>query len=323
MPTHSIRQQLAFLILLIADWSWLGEAFSAVSTTTTSATDTTLSVPLSIFIEDTDAYGVVYNGNYLKFYDRALFEAVVDEGADDWSIIRVDKHRFKSSPKLGDGVIIEGTRVAAAAGQYENDDIATIDQIWDVEMKDPGDGTVHNTARLSLGRCCCHCSDETTTTAPPPFDQKGGASGGGGVVSITYQFTPRRDEFDPQLPGRMPLRNVLNLFERSRSNFLGGPDALRKLQQEDRIVFVVTSVDQGSLVYEGTAECVPGKTVSVDTSFVTKRRGMIVECQHTLLCSETKERLAQAVVTIMALNEKSRRPTSDLPQWLVDKMSSS
>lgn len=27
---------------------------------------------LSSYIEDTDAYGVVYNGNYLRAYDRSL-----------------------------------------------------------------------------------------------------------------------------------------------------------------------------------------------------------------------------------------------------------
>jgi len=74
----------------------------------------------------------------------------------------------------------------------------------------------------------------------------------------------------------------------------------------------------------------PGREVIVRTNFVTKRRGMIVDCQHRLYMDvhskedggrEVGKRrlLARATVTIMALKGSTRRPTSKLPQWLLDR----
>jgi len=150
----------------------------------------------------------------------------------------------------------------------------------------------------------------------------------------------------------IPLRNAMNFFERSRTSYLGGPDVLRKMQVEDDILWVVTGIDDGKLLLdsialehyylddddekdggvsleEGTLDLhpTPGREVIVQTSFIAKRRGMIVDCQHRLYMDVNsndgqnvgRRLLAQATVTIMALKGSTRRPTSKLPQWLLDR----
>lgn len=111
----------------------------------------------------------------------------------------------------------------------------------------------------------------------------------------------------------MPLRNVLSLFERSRSNYLGGPDVLREMQTKEGIIFVVTHIEDASLIDDG-ATCYAGDEVVVETAFVAKRKGMILDCLQVLKRGEA--RLAQAKVRVMVLNAKTMRPTNNLPDSL-------
>lgn len=130
-------------------------------------------------------------------------------------------------------------------------------------------------------------------------------------------FTVYRDEIDAHWQGHLPLRNVLNLMERSRTNALGGPEGLRRLQQdkENGVVVVVTGVSDLTLVEEGVT-LVPGRKLVVETAFVVKRRGMILECYQTLRTTSSDARLAQGKVTLMLLDATTRRPTTKLPVWL-------
>jgi hypothetical protein len=81
----------------------------------------------------------------------------------------------------------------------------------------------------------------------------------------------------------------------------------------------------------------------VRTKFIVKRRGMIVECRHELFMhgdddyndgddvgfnmddngnynNTRRDLLATATVTVMALKGSTRRPTSKLPQWILDQI---
>ena len=54
-------------------------SFEVCVTTGLATTATVLKpskLPLRVYIEDTDAYGVVYWANYLKFFERAVVDAV-------------------------------------------------------------------------------------------------------------------------------------------------------------------------------------------------------------------------------------------------------
>ena len=122
---------------------------------------------------------------------------------------------------------------------------------------------------------------------------------------------------------------MTNFFERHRTIYLGGPDKLRKMQQEDGILFVVTACDDANIWLDAIdgANHFLGRDVIVETKFVIKRRGMVVECYHRLLMdmdeegessSKSRKLLAKATMTCMALNRDTHRPTSKLPKWLMD-----
>ena len=257
-----------------------------------------ISPPFQVYIEDTDAYGVMYNANYLRAYERALQQTNGIVKANDWAVIRVEKHKFKSSPCLG------GRYEVVCELKDKNDDV----EQWNLIMRDVQcTSIVYNSALVTIGSMERHM--------PPCFPSHDG-------LSIENTFTPFRDEFEGCI---IPIRNQLNFFERARSNFLGGPATLRKLH-EDGLVFVVTSIDQGSLIDAPPYRHSHPKSVDVlvETKFVTKRKGMILECQHTLFSVDKangeRRRIGQAIVTIMTLNATTRRPTSDLPKWLQDMM---
>jgi acyl-CoA thioesterase FadM len=308
---------------------------------------------MSVYIEDTDAYGVIYNSNYLRAYERALqiyFQTTAnddewngteeEEEAAAWTVLQVDEQKFKSSPPLGGTFVIQATQCIA-----DREDALDGTQVWGMQMKkypkDDNDkddpAVVYNSAKVTIGKggvareklpASIAGSGTKTTTRPTATT----------TTTENYNYLLYRDEFDPHLTTHMPLRNVLNLFERSRTNYLGGPDMLRAFQVEHQIVFVVTRVDQCCLVFgplpppppplfedgQGNktgGRCImarPGQTGTVQTEFLAKRKGMILECHQSLWVEDRC--VAQGIVTIMSLNEATRRPTANFPPWFQAKV---
>jgi acyl-CoA thioesterase FadM len=371
-PTTSSPRSVVAVVVAVATAS-LARAFDpAVQKPTSSPPAVTFrSQSFHVYIEDTDAYGVMYNANYLRAYERAMHTVsfkppsyvtsfhsdgsddegsldLLDGGALDhagWFVLGVTDHKFKGSPPLGGEYIVEGELL-----ERNCDEGSSCLEEWKLVMKSPAiemDGengnskpTIYNTATLTIASPSCSgmLSPQYHPNAPP-FDENNGAT-------VRSTFQPFRDEFDPLLPHRMPLRNVLNLFERARTDYLGGPDALRKMEKEDNIVWVVTSVDNCELCNLGEAgweeedkgndespsslvQCLPGQSVTVKTSFVSTRGGMILNCNQMLLVPAWDEkaekhrnrRLAQASITIVALDAQKRRPSRKIPQWFLDKIS--
>ncbi|KAL9183306.1 hypothetical protein ACHAXT_005093 [Thalassiosira profunda] len=330
---------------------------------------------MRVYIEDTDAYGVVYNSNYLRAYERALHSAAADDsagegddgnlqllrggalGRDGWFVLQVTEHKFQSSPALGGEFVVRGKLVERdcaiqeEAGGDKNGPPSCM-ETWRLQMTSPlsredeDDGApavVYNEATVTIA------SHEMIGRLPdlsrpqaPLFDDAIG-------VMARSAFRLHRDEFDAGLAHRLPLRNVLNLFERARTDCLGGPDALRKMEGEDNIVWVVTGVDDMELcnlaaagrdddeTEEGASDatrasdssqrvrCAPGDEVTVETTLVPKRGGMVVDFRHALFASARDEgtgdrRLAQARVTVVALDAAKRRPTRRIPAWVWERL---
>lgn len=303
--------------------------------------------PMQVYIEDTDAYGIMYNSNYLRSFDRALHMTTtqynsnrdqslfednnknLDGGIrisgqhEGWSIVSVGQQRFGASPRLGEDFIIEGTLQRMNADDSE--------EVWDMEMKSLDGEIVYNWVKdvtIQVAETgdeystqALHSSLENITsfdmdTIQPNF------------ICKEDFFTVYRDEIDAHWQGHLPLRNVLNLFERSRTNALGGPEGLRRMQEDDEnpVLAVVTGVSDLTLIDEGTL-LIPGQVVAVETAMVVKRRGMVVECYQTLRSTSSDNlgkreatnsctaRLAQGKVTLMMLDARTRRPTAKLPGW--------
>lgn len=343
-----------------------------------AAPKTTFTSPtFYVYIEDTDAYGVMYNGNYLRSYERALSHVSrekEDNDADDsfgatagrWILSYITNQKFRSSPVLGEEFVIRGELINN--GDANNNDVEEDVEVWQLEMVtrnknqdlDADKNTswiVHNSATATL----THSSTIKEWVKTPLLSTEISNLG----KMVEYSYTPYNDEFDmhpsrhdnPKSGYHIPIRSALNFFERSRTTHLGGPDVLRKMQVEDDILWVVTGVDDGELLLDSNIALehdddddddggqvslleednalffnndwhpTPGREVTVQTNFIVKRRGMILDCQHRLFMDVeldngkrmNRRLLAQATVTIMALKGSTRRPTSKLPQWVLDR----
>ena len=253
------------------------EIFS-VSKAPTSTCNSFTSDCTEVWIEDTDAYGIMFNGNYLRSYERALLE--VYPSSEDWHITKVTRHKFKNSPVLGDKFVIRGKKVEG------------YDEAWDLEMvkensKDE-DEVIFNTATITLQNLSFGLDDVNSTlySSNEHSDMD---------KLFVISFKSHRDEFDSLRNGEVgrneenvcnasilggrdlfPLRSVLNLFERARSSRLGGPSILQKIQS-DGILWVVTSIDDlkldlAGVFSEGTR---PGQHMIISSDTAVKRRGMM------------------------------------------------
>lgn len=281
----------------------------------------------SVYIEDTDAYGVMNNSNYARQYERALSHAPRDNRKTKrtkWVLTELTNQKFRTSPKLGGDYVVKGQLIESTSAGVE---------VWKMEMVSvPSDVDkkvlIYNAATVTLTLTPCHSiisPDEDTSSEE--------------LCSYKQSFPCYPDEFDIHLQTttteerqaqysahHIPIRSVTNFFERHRTTLLGGPDKLNKLQQEDGIIFVVTAIDDGEIFLDAIGSANVGKDVIVETKFVAKRRGMVVECNHRLLMDIEGESgnptstvlLAKATITIMALDRKTLRPTSKLPQWVMD-----
>lgn len=73
---------------------------------------------LSVYFEDTDAYGIVYYANYLKFMERARSDMIRAVGVDQaaelrstgsaYAVVEVDI-RYRKPARLGDDILIVST----------------------------------------------------------------------------------------------------------------------------------------------------------------------------------------------------------------------
>jgi acyl-CoA thioester hydrolase len=81
---------------------------------------------LSVYFEDTDAYGIVYYANYLKFMERARSDMIRAVGVDQaaelrssgsaYAVVEVDI-RYRKPARLGEDILIVSTveRVRASS----------------------------------------------------------------------------------------------------------------------------------------------------------------------------------------------------------------
>ena len=73
---------------------------------------------LSVYFEDTDAYGIVYYANYLKFMERARSDMIRAVGVDQaaelrssgsaYAVVEVDI-RYRKPGRLGDDLLVVST----------------------------------------------------------------------------------------------------------------------------------------------------------------------------------------------------------------------
>ena len=234
-------------------------------------------------IEDTDAYGIMYNGNYLKHYARAL-ESIDEDG----NIVGFETMRFSGSPSLGEAFLIRGSRTESSS-QWNL-------RLESAESKNNREyNSVHG---LFLGEG----GFSTENVMEPPLDEDKST-----ICLHVNTYTIYKDEFEHN--NHLSLATILNYFERPRSQSFGGATGLSKLRN-DGIFAVVTRVDNLRL-WATKKDLVPGDTVHVHSYAMLRRKSMIRYKQmayvHGIL-------LAQGEIDVMLIDSTTRRP-KPLPEW--------
>ena len=73
---------------------------------------------LTVYFEDTDAYGIVYYANYLKFMERARSDMLRAVGVDQWAELEASGSayavvevsiRYRRPARLGDDLLVVST----------------------------------------------------------------------------------------------------------------------------------------------------------------------------------------------------------------------
>jgi len=337
-----------------------------------------VSNPMQLYIEDTDAYGVMYNGNYIKAYERALHQvhtqviplsrgsSVTSSSYEDgessiqariqteptprslllnysnFYLTHCTSHKFKASPMLGSQYVIQGTLVQCADTvldqQHEEEEIWNLEMVEDLQGHENCEGEIlipspkiYNTATVTISapKPKLHYEVDRLTPFHATKEEDIDRASPPSTPFLTKAFTVHRDEFDIHMPGAIPLKTTLNLFERLRSDALGGPDQLREMKEKDNILWVVTSVDD--LKIDSRNIIRPGDEVVVRIYCNIKRKGMIVECEQEILavdrntgCGDGRRSgsgdekdmvvLARGVITLCAIDTVRGRPTSKIPE---------
>lgn len=224
------------------------------------------------------------------------------------------QHKFKSSPKLGAAYCIHGTLLNACS--------ETRKEVWSLEMiqwnekdnpkedENKKEPIVYNTAVVTIVPTKS-TSDLNVYSPIAEYHH----------VAPTFQdeFTIHRDEFDIHLSNSIPIQTVLNLFERQRTNGLGGPDILQKMQDEHNILWVVTSIDDLHILHDASGDLLkPGVKAIVRSYVDVKRRGMILDFHQEVVVKDDESEfvVAEGRVTICSIDSEKKRPTSKIPEYV-------
>lgn len=120
--------------------------------------------PVRVYYEDTDAGGIVYHANYLRFAERGRTEALRDLGVPHaemsalhglFFMVRRIKVDYLAPARLDDSLVVETTTLAVGG--------ATVDLRQDVVRA--GDDAL--LARLELQLVCGRISDQRPARIPP------------------------------------------------------------------------------------------------------------------------------------------------------------
>lgn len=237
---------------------------------------TASSLSFDVFIENTDAQGVLFHGEYVKFVQRGLEHHFAGTPP---TLLGIDDIKYLRAARLGDELRLD-TRVHAV-----DEDLACVTFVHDFVLA--CDETL-------VARVTSRCG-----TAPRELEALQLVAD---VPTAQNPFVLWEDQLGPR--GLSPTA-IINSFERHRTTLLGGPRALARWQEEGIICVVgrirafeaanAVHVDQSwqegpDLVIQSHVTVKGGRQAIFDQRLgVRRRRGIEV--------------LSSALVTCVTVNE--------------------
>eukprot|EP00793_Prasinoderma_coloniale_P005009 PRCOL_00000770-RA len=201
----------------------------------------------TVYIEDTDCFGVVFYANYFRFAADARWEA----GMDDGGVARIDSAKYTRAAKLGSALRMETFEEDGVVSHVARD-AASGEELWSAQlvMRGDEDGDCAQLELAAAGK-----SDFVVRTHVRAYPDEVGP---GGVASET---------------------DVLRWFERCRTETLGGAAGLAALQ-DSGVHVVVARITKGAFIPQLD---VLGKELCVRSVVKVVRRGAMVKFTQQLL----------------------------------------
>jgi acyl-CoA thioesterase FadM len=238
-------------------------------TNPTKADDTsikTFQTKIKTYIEDTDTYGVLYHGNYIKYYERVLRSHYNDF---QYVISNIETQTFRKSPTLGEEVTIIGQTI-----HHNVDDDQYVHNgsiIWNLKMiRDENNELLNEaTVRVLFVPSMLHNTSQQNVQSTITVEDNNNSNRSEINIKKPHisKFIVHYDEMESFLFNShhqnlsnshnefmnyqhikiLPIRSTLNFLERDRTNLLGGPDILEQMKTLDGIIFVVTRISDVSI----------------------------------------------------------------------------
>lgn len=297
-----------------------------------------LSMTVRIFIEDTDCFGVVYNGNYNKFFDRARQHAlgtralakIQKEHSLRLQLLSVPILKLSGAAVLGDELRILST-IAATSEEGEvyweqsllrgQDTVASgsfVTAFTDATgatfplLSSPLASSLSCFPLLASAPSLPSSSSSSSALASREYRTEEEEEKEGGWAAI--EETVWADDVDGR--GSVSDVSILRAFERARSVVIGGPHQLKALQ-DARSLVVVTSFT--NLLIDPKVTCDRlGQQVTCLTAF--QRRKAKISLQQELWGEASEEGgrrlMAAAEVTCWVIDAETKRPTPP-PDWAI------
>lgn len=264
---------------------------------------------MKVYIEDTDAYGVVYYANYFRFTDRAAqeaFECATEQGRGwfegasasfrELSLVSISNVKYARGAVLGDEVIVRTTIMDADAHHVRlMQDV--IDQHGGLYLSAQTtyarpDGARAATTGIGAAQASTAPSWSTTRVMVYRDEQSGGVGGGCSHV------------------------DVMRFFERGRSDAIGGSAALAELKSKHNVIAVVSRLD-AVFPMKIFADITRAHACEVRSTVTLKRRNIQVVFHQELYDVASGERVAAANITCTCLDAANMKPIS-CPPALID-----
>lgn len=251
-------------------------------------------ISLRIYIEHTDAFAVVYNANYPLFIERAL-AADSPEGSTFSRILGIKTLKYRNPARLGDQIDIFLEKNRSSPGKVN------------VKLR-KSDNELVSAIISSFQRTIQYIE-------PSVEDSQQDSSN----CRFQHRFELWRDEL--QLQNTLSTKLAFQLFERARTETLGGPSALARLTSQYGVHVYVARVADYRLLCDIPKSIISSDkevklTVLTDTEPLGDPAGgtvsMVHFTQRIVSVASTAEPIithASAVFTCSCVNAATGTPT--------------
>ena len=297
-------------------------------------------LPLRVYIEDTDAYGVVYWANYLRFFERAAVAALGPQLIGNlahghcgstpqiFGMQRAHGMKYSVPATMGDACTVELTPLGLDAKGSLAVKAALVRDHDGVELCSAADCRFGFVAAQTGMPCEVWPLEESDSferldePVTPRLDEESAPP----AAELSPSLEPAElhlalDEAGGASAG-LSIHAAARYFERHRTTFLGGPAGLQGLADEYELNVVVGRVNNFHLLPAAQVTTRVGTPLELRCHAKAKARATQVVFEQWLCHGETLAPLARAEVLCLALSRDTGRIVpfpakivEELKQW--------